>query len=95
MLVYVFEFFSWKIDARVSAVETQFSDTRLLEVIQLIRSIPLPESQESSPETQTMEEVSEIVSLTLSFFKLCHSYLHPKAQYLRQILKKHIKRSKI
>jgi hypothetical protein len=95
MLVYVFEFFSWKIDAHVSAVDTRLSDTRLLEVIQLIRSIPLPASQESLPETQTIEEVSEIVSLTVFIFNLCHSYLHPKAQYLRQILRKHIKRLKI
>ncbi len=76
-------------------METQLSDTRLLEVIQLIRSIPLPESQESSPDTQTIEEVSEIVSLTLSFFNLCHSYLHPKAQYLRKILNNYFKQSKI
>jgi hypothetical protein len=88
-------FFSWKIDAHISAVDTQLSDTRLLEVIQLIQSIPLPKSNESSGETQTIEEVSETLSLTLFIFKLCHSYLHPKAQYLRQILKKHIKRLKI
>jgi len=95
MLLYVFEFFSWKIDASVSAVDTRLSDTRLLEVIQLIRSIPLPKSNESSRETETIEEVSETLSLMLFIFNLFYSYLHPKAQYLRKILKKHIKRLKI